>query len=420
MTRLTVVFFALVGIVAMSCEDDFGKKTVTYTKASAIYGDLDELRATPLVGLPREITDPGKIFVHDNLILVGEEGYGIHIIDNSDPQNPVPKSFLNIPGNREYFVSDGYLYAESIYDMLKVDISNVADPIIESRVNNAFLETIYANDGRAIIGFEYKEITEELSLDDPVFTYDTHDNVYYYDIDNALIPPSSVPASFAGNSSNGIGSVNRIIEYDDHVYAVSRGNLNIFTTDVGFEQVFSQNMGSNMETVFPMGDRLFIGTSNSVDIYDISDREQPMWLTAYWHMTSCDPVLPVNETTAYVTLRTGEFSECPGDENELLVIDIESNEFVTEIQEIIMDSPFGMTLIGDDLYVGEGESGLKVFDASDRRSLVLKETINDFSAYDVMAHPNRSDILLIATPDGLVQYQLDNNFDLLLISNIRF
>ncbi|MBE62144.1 MAG: hypothetical protein CMB89_07260, partial [Flammeovirgaceae bacterium] len=125
MTRLTLVCLALSSFILLSCEDDFGKKTVTYTKATALYGDLDALRATPLNGHARDIVDPGKIFVYDNLILVGEEGHGIHVIDNTDPQNPSAVSFLSIPGNREFFISEGTLYAESMYDMLKIDISNI-------------------------------------------------------------------------------------------------------------------------------------------------------------------------------------------------------------------------------------------------------------------------------------------------------
>ncbi|MBR09332.1 MAG: hypothetical protein CMP48_16815 [Rickettsiales bacterium] len=420
MTRLTLVCLALSSFILLSCEDDFGKKTVTYTKATALYGDLDALRATPLNGHARDIVDPGKIFVYDNLILVGEEGHGIHVIDNTDPQNPSAVSFLSIPGNREFFISEGTLYAESMYDMLKIDISNIQQPVIESRIENAFLQTIYGTDGEAVIGFEYEEVTQELDLDDPIFSYDTDESIFYYDINNSLIPQSAVPASFAGNSSSGIGSVNRIVAYDGYVYAVSREKMNIFSTANGFEQVFSQSVGWNMETVFPMGDRLFVGASSSVDIYDISNRESPLLQSNYWHMTSCDPVLPIDESTAYVTLRTGDFSDCPGDENELLVIDISSNDWVQEVQEIVMDSPFGMTLIGDKLYVGEGDYGLKVFDASDRRDLKLLESIASVEAYDVIAHPNRSDILLIATPDGLVQYQLDINLDLFLISNIEF
>lgn len=190
--------------------------------------------------------------------------------------------------------------------------------------------------------------------------------------------------------------------------------------EVTLLKFFSQSVGWEMETVYPLGDRLFVGGRSSVDVFDISSRENPEFEYSYFHATSCDPVLPIDETTAYVTLRTGDFSECPGDENELLVIDVGQPDFIEEVQQITMESPFGMTLIGDELYVGEGKNGMKVFDATDRRNLKLLRSDHSVEAYDVLSHPNRSNVLLIAGPTGLIQYQFRENFELQLISNITF
>ncbi|MEQ8471941.1 MAG: hypothetical protein RIC35_12190 [Marinoscillum sp.] len=411
----------LAGIVILSsCNEDFGSKTVTYLKATAEYGDLEAMRSVSLTGHAREITDPGKIFVYNNVILVGEEGFGIHIIDNTDPANPAPLSFINIPGNREYFVLDGFLYAESVYDMLKIDIHDIHNPVLSGRIINAFTDPLYNSDGEAVIGFEYTQVTEKLEIDDPIFEYETSDNIYYYDFANSLIPPSAVPASFAGNSSSGIGSVNRIVAYDNYVYAVSREKMTVYESENDFTQVFNSNLGWEMETVYPLGDRLFVGARNSVDIYDITDRGNPSYISGYAHMTSCDPVLPVNEETAYVTLRTGDFSECPGDNNELLVLDITESNFTNQVMSIQMDSPYGMTLIGDRLYVGEGKHGLKVFDVTDRRSPQLISSDNSTEAYDVLIHPTYSDILLLANSEGLMQVRVDVEQNLQFVSNIKF
>jgi len=57
-----------------------------------------------------------------------------------------------------------------------------------------------------------------------------------------------------------------------------------------------------------------------------------------------------------------QFYHCPGDENALLVLDI-SQTWPEQIQEIEMESPFGMTIVNNKLYVGEGKNGLKVFNA---------------------------------------------------------
>ena len=72
-----------------------------------------------------------------------------------------------------------------------------------------------------------------------------------------------------------------------------------------------------------------------------------------------------------------------------------------------MESPFGMTLIGDKLYVGEGQNGLKVFDASQRNSLHEIKFDQTVQAYDIIAHPTNENRILISGPDGYGQYDVD-------------
>jgi hypothetical protein len=85
-----------------------------------------------------------------------------------------------------------------------------------------------------------------------------------------------------------------------------------------------------------------------------------------------------------------------------------------------MESPFGMTIIGDKLYVGEGENGLRIFDASSVRSLSEIDRIRGISAYDVIPHPKFEEILLIASSKGLTQFAINNDGDLSALSFIGF
>ncbi|MEM9325793.1 MAG: hypothetical protein AAGA85_09060 [Bacteroidota bacterium] len=410
----------LAALTLCAC-DDFGTATVTYTKGTAIYGDLEALRQTPLLGGAREITDAGKIYLGGDVLLIGEEGEGIHVVDNTDPENPVPRSFLTIPGNREFFVDGSTLYAESLYDMLKIDISNLSAPSLVAREENAFSTEFTNSQGEALIGFELGVVTETLDKDS-----DIYDQVWnssgptYFDYEQNLIPPSAVPASFAGNSNRAIGSVNRVVSHEDHVYVVGKTKLSVFDATSGLDLVFQQDIGWNMETVYPMGARIFIGSQNSVEIYNVSNPSSPTYESSFWHATSCDPVFPVDEETAYVTLRTGDFAECPGDVNALIVLDISTMTTAQQVQEIEMESPYGLTMIGDFLYVGEGENGLKIFDASDRRSLRMEEWQRNMQAYDVLAHPTRPDLLMIAGPEGLSQFRTGLDLEFQLLSHVAF
>ncbi len=409
----------LITILLSACNSDIENVTISYTKGTAIYANLDQIRQTDLSASVRPVENAGKIFISNNLLLIGEEGEGIHIFNNSDPQNPVGQSFMSIPGNKEFYVDGNFLFAESYYDMLKIDLTNPAQPQMVTRIENAISYPLYNGIGEVIIGFEFEEVTEKVDKDGDVYNHLwNNSSELYFDYEQNLIPESAVPSSFAGNSSNQIGSVNRIASLDGNLYVISRSNLSVYTVD-NFEQVYHQSVGWNMETVYPFGDRLFIGTNSSVDIYNVSDPSNPHIESSFWHATSCDPVYPVNERTAYATLRTGEFVECPGDVNELVVLDVSVPDFAQQVQGIEMISPYGLTMINETLYVGEGSNGLKVFDASNERNLKLLKWDQTVDAYDVLAHPTLSHILLIAGPDGLSQYQIGTE-EFQLVSRIAF
>lgn len=405
--------------ILQSCTKDLGTVEVTYTKATAIYGDLEEVRNTPLLDAPKEIDNPGKIFVSNDFLLIGEEEEGIHVIDNSDPNNPTPTRFVNIPGNREFYVKGNTLYAESYYDLVKIDLSNVQQPNLVSRLEYAFGEELKNDKGEVLVGFNFERVTESMKISNPIHQQPWgQQDTYYYDYAQRLIPPSSVPASFAGTSNGAIGSVNRIATVDNYVYVVSRSKLNTFKDDGQLELIASDNVHWTMETIFPEGDRLFIGTNNSMEIFSIENREQPQQVGSFFHATSCDPVYP-NGDVAYVTLRTGDFSDCPGDVNALHVVDISDVQFPNQIQEITMASPYGLSLIGDRLYVGEGTNGIKIFDATDRSNLILEKSDETVEAYDIIRHPNRNDFILIAGTNGLQQYKVEDG-DLSLMSELSY
>ncbi len=407
-SRSLLSLMPVLAAILISCNGDIiGDVEITYESGTPIYGDMATVRATPLLEPARPLDNAGKIFVSPNYLFIGEEGKGIHVFDNSNPESPENLVFLNIPGNREYYYSNNTLYAESYYDMLKIDLSNPTQPVLLNRIENGVTEEIKDHSGRTLLGFEFETVTEKLDKDDNIWKFMSgSNNQVFYDYAHELIPPSAVPASFSGNSSGKIGSVNRIIEHNGYVYMVSRANLVVFDDRTSFDQIQSVRMGQDMETVYPFGDLLFIGASTNVTVIDISNPEQPQHHASFTHMTSCDPVVPVNDQIAYVTLRTGDESNCPGDENELVVLEM-NDMWLNPIQTITMESPYGLTLIGDKLYVGEGAAGLKVFDATTRSNLRLEDWNTTVQAYDVLQHPTKSDILLVAGPDGLEQIKIE-------------
>jgi hypothetical protein len=421
--RKQYVFILIAFLFFQGCIEDVGKVTATYEKATAIYGDLSALRNQPLFSTSRPISDAGKIFIGEDFLLIGEEGEGIHVFDNTAPENPVNIGFINAYGSREFYLVGNDLYAESVYDMIKIDLTNIRQPQLVSRINDAFATPIENSAGEQLIGFNYETVSEEFDINDIRLQEirQSLNNTIYLNFEHQLIPPSAVPTSFAGNSNGAIGTVNRIAEHNGYVYVIGKSRLSIFSSAGSFELMGQMNIGWDIETVYPKGNRLFIGTQNSMEVYNLSNPVEPAFEGSYWHPTSCDPVLPVSENTAYVSLRSGDFASCPGDTNALLVLNIDSNfGQVTQIQSFTLNSPYGMTIKGNRLFVGEGANGLAVFDASDPRNLSLINIDRSIEAYDIIPHPTRSDLILIAGPDGFSQYEIKASDVFLFVSNVRF
>ena len=403
-----------------SCSDDTGTLNVTYFEAEAIYGNLEAIRTQEINETVRQILNPGKIYVAKNLILVGEEENGIHVIDNTNSASPTAVNFISVPGNREFYVNGDYLYAESYYDVVKIDISNPSNAVLAARAENVFADNILNENGEALLGFTFHEVAREVDENSDLFAVISNGNVVYLDFAKNIIPRSAVPASFAGNSNESSGTVNRMTYHTGHVYIVGRYDLNIIKDDDNFHLVTQRkNVGDEMETIFPYKDKLFIGSRSSMEIFDVSEAANPVHEFRFDHATSCDPVLPKGNA-AYISLRTADFSGCPGNTNALVVLDIENLENPEEVDEIQMRSPYGMALIGNHLFVGEGENGITIFDATDPLQLIEYQHIEEIEAFDVIEHPTRSDLILIAGPNGLEQYIMDDGLRLELESRVDF
>ena len=401
-----IALFLLSGVLLTSCSLDQCDQTITYTKMSAIYGDIDQLRVDNLVESARSIELPGKIYVSEDLLIIGDRGTGVHIIDNTDPANPTPIGFLNIPGSTQLYVEGDYIYSNAYYDMIKIDISDMNNIRIADRMVEAFPIDIVNQNNEVLLGFNRETVTEQGDCDNIFFDGGT----FFFDDRDVLLDESAIPTSFISNGST-IGTANRIATSDNSMFVINRAQ--IFSFDISEDQLsehknysFMEYFGWQMETIFAKNELLYIGSQNGMSIHRLSENAIDHQ-GEYFHATGCDPVLPIDEGIAYLTLRSG--NECPGDVNTLNVIDISNIRNPFSIQEIEMTSPFGLSLIGDLLYVGEGNNGLRIFDASNRSALSEVTFIRDISAYDIIAHPTRIDVVLLASEQGLVQYGVEGS-----------
>ena len=208
------------------------------------------------------------------------------------------------------------------------------------------------------------------------------------------------------------GSLARFAIAGNYLYTVESEQLKIF--DISNEQkpVFITQIwpGFGIETIFVKGDYLFLGSRTGVYIYDITNHESPKKLSLYSHVYSCDPVV-VSGDYAYATLNSS--GRCGRGLNQLDIIDISDKSNPFNVYTIEMESPKGLGISGDLLFVCD--NGIKVYDISDPEvpQFIRKENL---SAFDVIPIDN---LLIVVAQSGLYEYEFNNNGELNLISTLH-
>lgn len=210
------------------------------------------------------------------------------------------------------------------------------------------------------------------------------------------------------------GSMARFAITGNHLYTVSSTTLKVFDISQATnpQAISDIKLGFGIETIFPYGKNLFIGSQTGMHIYNNEDPQNPQLISVYEHIQSCDPVV-VQGNYAYVTLRNG--SDCRNGANLLDVIDISDLQSPQLVKSFPMQNPHGLGIDGNTLFVCEGNYGLKVFDASQPDNPLQTQFIEGINTYDVIPQNN---ILMVVGRDGLYQYDYSNRGQLSLLSKI--
>ncbi len=89
---------------------------------------------------PQPIEYLGKIYYKDQIIYVNERYKGIHVIDNSNPSSPTPIKFIQVPGSEDIAIKGDILYADNLTDLVAIDISNLDQIKVTSRLEGLYEE----------------------------------------------------------------------------------------------------------------------------------------------------------------------------------------------------------------------------------------------------------------------------------------
>lgn len=384
------------------------------TETYKIYTPVYSLKSTVLNtinGNPGEsIKQAGQLYIKGSFIYLNDVNKGIHIIDNSDPSHPKQTAFLKIPGNQNIAIRGNMLYADMYTDLLAIDISNPHQARITGALWNFFTGRASGQDSNLVItDWIVKDTSFKTGAPDSRGMYLIPGTPFY-----TVNATYAAAAAATGAGTGTAGSTATMTLINDYLYAIpERHSLVIVNvTDSSHpSRVSTIWAGYDLETIFPIQNRLLLGSKEGVFVYSIDNAAKPVQLSEFMHGTSCDPVI-ADQDYAYVTLHAG--STCGGSANELDVLDAHNIDQASLLKTYSMTSPSGLCKDGSLLFVCDGPV-VKVFNASDPSNLQLVTTLPVSNAYDLIA---ANHLLIVASTGGLTQFDYSDANHILLLSNV--
>lgn len=429
LSLLTLLSLLVVGLTG--CFEDKCEQLITYVTYSPVYMSLDEVRQEVKPGPVQELEQPGKMYFKDGYIFISEVNKGIHVIDNSDPTNPTAVSFIAVPGNHDIAAKGNILYADSYMDLVAIDIStpNQAEQI--GREEDVFPygswhDGLWADpDSGIAVDWIEKEITEEMACSDVGRGW-ANPNIFTTNDALASGAPSfssnsqfSTPSGSAESSvSAGTGgSMARFTILGQYLYTVTYSEMIVFdiTTISDPNEVNRLSIGWDIETIFPRGENLFLGSMSGLHIYSVANPTTPEWLSTVQHVRACDPVV-ADADYAYVTIRDG--NDCGQTVNQLLIFGLDDLRNPNQLHTYNFNNPHGLGISGETLFICDGDAGLKIYDATAIGSITANQLAHfpDINAFDVIPLGN---VLLMIGADGFYQYDYSDLTDIRLLSKIE-
>ena len=406
--KLKYFFVSLVFIGALSCDKNDDADYEFVQVATPQLMSKTTFRSSVEVIAPKTIEEPGKIYVYQDYIFVGDVHSGIHIIDNSDPKSPKAIKFIQIPGNEDISVKDNFLYADSATDLVIFDISDINNISIIEQLEDVF--NVYNYD----IPVEAEAVDYgKFDFDDDIIVGWTLTTERRKKVDNTIDKAldDGVVLSAGAESTTGTGgSLARFQIVDNYLYTVGNYEMAIFNIQNLAEPVLSntQYAGWNIETMFQAEGYLYLGSTNGMYIYNLVNPSSPEFVSDFTHWEGCDPVV-VDGDYAYLTLRGGNL--CGQLESVLEVIDISDKTNPTLAARYNLENPYGLGIKNNMLYVCDGTAGLKLFERETSEDLRLVNSLKDIQAKDVI--PLEKSLIMIGEKT-LYQYEyIENNIGLI-------
>ncbi|WP_297704998.1 hypothetical protein [uncultured Eudoraea sp.] len=404
LTLLLVISF-------VSCDKKEEGEYADYLVATPITMSVTDFKNSVDIVAPRPINESGKIYAYEDYIFVNDKYKGVHVIDNSDPSSPQKISFIKIAGNVDISVKGNFLFADSLTDLIVLDISEINAIRIVNRMEDVLRDNVVwpIADIYEYDGINYQN---EILIGWDVQTESRLKSEVYDRFDDQILLAEAANDSQVGQG----GSLARFKIVNDYLYVVDSHTINVFEiSDLenpkDLEDIYA---GFDIETIFNRGNNLFLGSMRGMYIYDITSPATPTFISEFQHGTACDPVV-VDGDYAYVTLRGG--NNCGATESGLFIVDISDITTPVLATSYVMDEPYGLGIKDNKLFICDGKSGLKVYDKTNIDNLVSLNHYENIITFDVIP---MDETLIMIGDEILYQYRyLDNDIELVSSMNLN-
>ncbi len=385
------------------------------------------------------IGQAGKIWYDQGFLYVNVVNEGVVVINNYNPKMPRKVGFVQIPGNVDLAVRGTVMFANNNRDLVAIDISDLKNVRELARISNVFnhrnRSSQWSTDGnQEMIAWRTGEnmfsfvpmifggnnTSTGRALNNMLNMRNTNMmGAGTMGINSPMAMSLNQPNSVSTGGTSKGGSMACFTIVGNYLYAIDAFDLQVFDiSEVKNPRLVGQkvNVGTDIETIFPSDNKLFIGSQSGMYIYDIADPLYPRRLGVYAHTRSCDPVV-VEGNYAFVTLRDG--TDCAGGVNQLDVIDIANPSFPRKLKTYRMTNPHGLGIDNGLLFVCDGRDGLKVYDARDvgRIDSNMIAHFKNINTYDVIPDQSRK-ILMMVGSNKITQYDYNNPRSLIQLSEI--
>lgn len=219
------------------------------------------------------------------------------------------------------------------------------------------------------------------------------------------------------NTSGKGGSLARFTISGNYLYTVDKSMLKVYNiSNAASPQLTStEEVGFEIETIFPFKDKLFIGSTSVVHIFSIEDPEHPEKLSTAISpsvLRRCDPVV-AKDSVAYATLRTN--AACGGTQSILAVYDIRDVLSPIQVNQYPVNEPYGLGYADSALYVCDKYS-LMVFNIAKPYEPQFVRSIPENEYFDVIAENNT---LVCWVKEGVVLFDISTRLEPRLITKIQ-